>query len=279
MLNMNILGIGPFIGSFEQELLAFRPYARWIVEVSDFDDVFLNTHYNRVFMYSFIPEKNKIPVNMDVTKDEFQLKGYINKNYEVRDFNFLVRTFKDVISKNTGFNKKNIDVEYINYTKRTKPVPVDKKVFEPINIPDISIPENHKNRVIIIPHKNENIKRMNEVIKNIDNPLVLGDWNSTNFQDQNVIGVLPDYRENVYKYMIKYISEAKAVVCPVSFWTALCNLQGVPVLSWGKTVNQYKNKGIYGFENSKSVVFVVDKETSSTRILNMFDYFLGEKLQ
>lgn len=276
---MNILGIGPFIGNFEQELLAFRPYARWIVEVSDFDRVYLNTHYNRLFMYNFISERNKIPVNRDASKDEFRLKGYINKEYEVKDFNFLVRNFKDMISKQTGLNKKNIDIEYINYTKRLKPIPIDKKIFESIEVPDIDIPEKHKNKIVIIPHKIENIRRMKQVIENIDNSIVLGDWSTTNFQDQNVISDLPDYRENVYRYIIKYISEAKAVVCPVSFWTALCNLQGVPVLSWGKIVNQYKNNGIYHFGNNKSVVFVTDRDVSFTRILNMFEYFLGEKIQ
>lgn len=276
---MNILGIGPFIGSFEQELLAFRPYARWIAEVSDFNRIYLTTHYNRLFMYDFIPERNKIPVNRDASKDEFKLRGYINKDYEVRDFNFLVRNFKDVISKETGLNKKNIDIEHINYTKRVKPIPVDKKIFEPIEVPNINIPEEHKNKIVIIPHKVENIRRMRQVIENIDDSIVLGDWSSTNFQDENVISDLPDYRENVYKYMIKYISEAKAVICPISFWTALCNLQGIPVLSWGKLVNQYKNNGIYHFGNNKSVVFVIDKEANSTRILNMFNYFLGEKVQ
>lgn len=276
---MVALGLGPYIGSFEQEFLAFRPYVRWIAHVSDIDRIFLNTHYNRLFMYDFIPEDKKIPINRSITRDEFKLRGYINKDMEVRDFNFLVRNFKDTISKRTGINKKNIEIEYINYTKRIKPVSIDKKIFEPIEIPDIEIPEEHKNKIIIIPHKIENVKRMKEIIDNIDDSIVLGDWSSTNFQDDNVISDAPDYIENVYKYIIKYISEAKAVICPASFWTAVCNLQKIPVLSWGRNVNQYKHRGIYSFGNKRSVIFVTDKDVSSTRILNMFDYFLEEKLQ
>lgn len=274
-----ILGIGPFIGSFEQEILAFRPYARWITEVSCDHKIFLNTHYNRLFLYNFIDKENLIPVNRDVSKDEFKLKGYVNKDIDVRDFNFLVRSFKDVIARKTGSNKKNIDIEHINYTKRVKPISIDKKIFEPIDDPDIDIPKEHKNRIIVIPHKIENIKRMKEVIEGVEDPLIIGDWSSTNFQDHNVLSRIRDYRENIYKYMIKYINYAKVVICPISFWTAICNLQNVPVVSWGKFVSPYKNDGIYSFGNDKSMVFVSDKNVSSKNILNMFKYFMLEKMK
>jgi len=274
-----ILGIGPYIGSFEQEFLTFRPYAKWVCEVTNCDDVYINTHYNRLFMYDFIKEENRIPINKDITRNEFNQKGYINKEIDVRNFNFLVRYFKDQLSKKTGRSKKNIDIEYINYTKRIKPVPIDKKVFTPITVPDVRILDEHKGKIVIIPHKVENIKRMEELINRVDDSIVIGDWSSTNFQDENVISNLSDYIENVYKYMIKYISEAKAVICPLSFWTAVCNIQSVPVISWGKNACQYKNDGIYAFENDKSVIFNTDKNINTDRIIGMIDYFLEEKVK
>lgn len=274
----NILGIGPYIGSFEYEITAFRPYARWLYEMTNFKDVYVNTHYNRLFMYDFIKKENRIPINRVISNDEFKLKGYISKDFEVKDFNFFVRIFKDHIFNLTKVPKKNIDIEYINYTKKTKPIPIYKKMFEPILIPNIDISDRHRNKIIIIPHKYENIGRMQSIIENIDDSIIIGDWSSINFQEENVLSNIKDYRENIYKYIIKYISEAKAVVSPVSFWVLLCNLQKVPVFSWGRQVGQFKNDGVYHFNNKKSMSLVVDKDVSYKRIIDMFEYFKGEKL-
>jgi hypothetical protein len=49
--DMKILAIGPYIGDFENELLQFRPYARWLTEAIKWDKIYLSTHVNR---YSYM---------------------------------------------------------------------------------------------------------------------------------------------------------------------------------------------------------------------------------
>ena len=48
---MKILAIGPYIGSWEEEIFTFRPYARWLAEAVEWDQIYLSTHVNRVFLY------------------------------------------------------------------------------------------------------------------------------------------------------------------------------------------------------------------------------------
>ena len=76
--------------------------------------------------------------------------------------------------------------------------------------------------------------------------------------------------------MISYISNAKAVICPLSFWTTICNLQGVPVFSWGDNIGQHRVGGIYHFGNDKSLVVPYGDVKDYDRIVNMMEYFIRE---
>ena len=64
------IGFGPWIGDFESEIITFRPYIKWVSEVSEINnnDFFLYTHENRSFMYDWIPEDNIFHVYQHVVK-------------------------------------------------------------------------------------------------------------------------------------------------------------------------------------------------------------------
>ena len=66
---MKILACGPYLGDFEQEIITFRPYCRWLYEVVEHDKIYLNTHFNRFFLYDFVPDQNKISVYMQFTRN------------------------------------------------------------------------------------------------------------------------------------------------------------------------------------------------------------------
>ena len=82
-----------------------------------------------------------------------------------------------------------------------------------------------------------------------------------------------DYYENGFKLLIKMISEAKAVICPISYWTTICNLQHSPVFSWGESVGQHREDGIYHFNNSKCLALPAD---DMNIVLHMMEDFLEE---
>ena len=88
--------------------------------------------------------------------------------------------------------------------------------------------------------------------------MVIGDKH-TRLRKQNIIVPRVDYFENGYKMIFKIISEARAVFCPASFWTTICNQQEVPVFSWGEVVAQHKPGGIYWLGNEKSQVIWSEK--------------------
>ena len=67
------------------------------------------------------------------------------------------------------------------------------------------------------------------------------------------------------------------VVCPASFWTYLCNIQNVPVFSYGESPGLYRPGGIYYLGNEKSMVISAGEDTPAEQITQMIKYF-EEKL-
>lgn len=274
---MKKLLLGPFVGDFENEVLTFRPYCRWLYDVVDFDSVYLSSHINRRWLYDFIDYDNFIPIYENLTRDELGQKGYIHKTLDLKDYNSIVKRLTDIIVRREDCNKKDIDIHYLNYSRTTPPYSIYNKIFEPLPYPSMEIPSNLKNRIIFIPYKSDNIKKM-KTIKDflIDyDALIIGDM-KTHFPEENAILKYVDYFENCYQYILEIIKEAKVVICPLSFWTFLCNLQKVPVFSWGRSVGPYKEGGIYHFDNKNSVVIPADKKTDVHIIINSIEYFLRE---
>jgi hypothetical protein len=78
-----------------------------------------------------------------------------------------------------------------------------------------------------------------------------------------------------YKYIIHILSKVRAVICPLSDWTFLCNLQNIPVFSWGDNINPYKTGGIYNFNNKCNII----PNTHLNNVKSGIDYFLKEKVK
>jgi len=275
-----VLGIGPYVGDFANEITTFRPYARFLYEACNSEDVYVCTHFNRSFLYDFLPKENIIPVYSNLSRDELNQKGYIHKSLNRKDFGFLIKKFKDEILKRSCCNKKDIDIHSLRYSKSVLQYSIYNKIFESITISEEIDITDYKDYIVFIPYKIENIKKIEDLyseLKKKYNVIVVGDT-KIHLLNDNIIFNYIDYFENSYKYIMKYISMAKVVVCPTSHWTFICNIQGVPVFSWGSSPGQYSEGGIYHFDNNKSLVFTSNKQTDVNTILRMFEYFMEEKL-
>lgn len=275
---MKILAIGPFIGSFEEEILTFRPYARWLSKAVDWNKIYLSTHINRVFLYDFVPEENIIPVYQQFSRDEKNQNGYIHKKINKKDFNLILKTFKDKILEKEDCNRKDIEIHHLSYSKNSPPYSIYNKIFE--EIPDIilKIPKEHEDKIIFIPAKQEKLEKLAYIynwLKENHDIIVVGSTD-TWFSKDNVVLNKIDYFENGWKYIIQYIMKSRGVICPISYWTTIANLQGKPVFSWGLNPGQYKSGGIYNFDNRKYSIIPADEETSPDIIIKSMENFINE---
>jgi hypothetical protein len=275
---MKILAIGPYIGSWQEEIFTFRPYARWLSEAVKWDKIYLSTHVNRLFLYDFIPEENIIPVYQQFSRDEKGQRGYIHKKLSKKDFRLILKNFKEKIIERECCNRKDIEIHHLSYTKTTPPYSIYNKIFE--NIPEVSIeiPEEYENKIVLIPSKQEKIEKIAYIYewlkKNYD-VIVVGNTD-TWFSKDNVVLNQIDYFENGWKYIIQYITKAKAVICPLSYWTGIVNLQAKYVFSWGENPGQYRYNGIYGFGNEKSTIIPTNDDTSPEIIIKSIRSFIHE---
>lgn len=275
---MKVLAIGPFIGDFENELLQFRPYARWLTEAIKWDKVYLSTHANRLFLYDFVPEENIIPVYQQFSRDEKNQKGYIHRKIDKKDYRLILRTFKEKILEKENCNRRDIEIHNLSYTKTSPPYSIYNKIFD--KIPDITlkIPKEHSGRIIFIPAKSEKLEKLAYIyrwLKNNHDILVVGSTD-TWFSKDNVILNKIDYFENGWKYIIQYIAKTKGVICPLSYWTGLANMQNKPVFSWGDSPGQYRTGGIYNFGNRKFSIIPTDQDTSPDVIIRSMESFIRE---
>jgi len=276
---MKIIGIGPYVGDFEQELLTFRPYVKWLSKIISYDNLYLNTHMNRRFLYDFVPDENIIPVYETFSRNELGQNGYMHEDLSKKDFMLLVKKFKEKIIDIENCNKSNVEIYYLNYSKNLSNYPYYNKVFNKIVKPnDVRVLSKHKNKIVFIPDRNENINKLGMILKYLqdnykDDVIVVGNMDSW-FSSDNVILKFPDYFENGWKYILCYILESKCVVCPSSYWTSLCNLQKIPVFSWGGNPSQYRADGILNFNNDKCSVIPSDDDTSISVLINSIDFFL-----
>lgn len=275
---MKILAIGPFLGDFENELFQFRPYARWLTRAIKWDKVYLSTHINRLFLYDFVPEENVIPVYQQFSRDEENQRGYIHKKIDKKDYGLILKTFKEKILERENCNRKDIEIHYLSYTKNSQPYSIYNKIFD--EIPDVSleIPKFHENKIIFIPAKTERLEKLAHIyiwLRNNYNILIVGSTD-TWFSDDNIILNRIDYFENGWKYICKYISKAKGVICPLSYWTGLSNMQLKPVFSWGDNPGQYRTDGIYNFGNKKVSIIPTDENTSPEIIIKSMENFIKE---
>ncbi len=275
---MRIIGFGPFIGDFEQEVTTFRPYIKWISEVVENEAIYLNTHFNRAFLYDWIPTENIFPVYEHLSRDELGQLGYVHNQFTVKDHNLLTKIFKEKIVNIQKCSKRDIEIFNLNYARSTQAYTIFKKRFSPISVPDINIKEEYLNKVIYILAPGYHLEAVYEYLHSEYDAIVIGDLKLTGYcSDKNEMLKTIDYFENGFKYILKILQSAKAIVCPVGFWTFLANLQGYPVFSFGDAPGNYKENGVYYFDNKKSLVIPTNEGTDLPSIFKMIDYFM-EKL-
>lgn len=273
-MSKNVLALGPFIGSFEQEFLTFRPHMRWIEENTDTRFVYYSSHFNRKFLYPQVTNKRYVPVYKQLTRQEIHQTGYSHKDVDQRDFMSLIRVYKDHISGKVGCIKKDINQQSLPYVKYIPPVSIYHKIFEPIKVP-IS---KRKGYVVFIPDDSMDERHAQiiyDYLKSTCKFAVIGDM-KCHLPEENEVLQSVDYLQNGYHKIVTAITNAKAVITPCSHWTAVANLQGVPVISWGESVGQYKSQGLYHFGNDISRTIYHDEDAKIQNLIGQIDRYLQE---
>ena len=264
---MSVLLAGPFVGSFSEELLSFRPYITWVSKVlnKQIDSVVVSTHVNRMFMYQNA-YTTCIPIEREWTFDELNQVGILYKALNRRDYLNYTGKIVTQVSEETKKSRENIKIHNLNYTQNYQPCSDFQKIYTSIPIPTDIKKSVTKDTILYIPSFEETEERaykLYELLKINYNVIVIGDA-KTHLQEKNLIMKRTDYLTNVYKCIIKWASECKMVVCPASHWTFLCKLQGVNVFSWGQNVAPYK------FGTNSSLL----PTCPETKIEKIYDQFL-----
>lgn len=246
--------LGPYVGSFEYEVKFFRPYIKWVSKNIEFDDLYICTHFNRYFLYNqTIKEDKLLPVYKNLTRDELGQKNHLHNLISLKDYNIIIKKYRDFLSTNNECSKKDIEFFNLKYAKSIPNPPIYKRIFDKINFGNI--PEELKNLNIFIPYGDEKeSEELYKYIKSIKEDFVVVGEYASPLQNYNIMLDYIDYFENGLKYIIGAITHAKSVICPISYWTILCNIQRSRVFSWGDNPGQYKFDGIYSFNNDKSII-------------------------
>jgi hypothetical protein len=273
-VSKNVLALGPFIGSFEQEILTFRPYMRWIELNTINKGIYYSSHFNRKFLYPQVSNKKYVPVYKQLTRQEIHQNGYSHKDVDQRDFMSLVRVFKDEIVDQTGCIKKDINHQSLPYVKYTSPVSIYHKIFEPIKVPV----SKKKGNIVFIPDismKEADAIKIWTYLKNHYKVSLLGDM-KCHLPSENEVLKNVDYLQNGYKKIVTAITNATAVITPCSHWAVIANLQSTPCISWGNSIGQFREGGIYNFNNDKSKSVYYDTDGNVNNLINNIKMYLEE---
>jgi hypothetical protein len=220
----------------------------------------------------FISSDFILPIFEDLSRDELGQQGYIHNTITQKDYQILLRSIKDIIVGKEGCNKREIEVYGLSYIKSTPPLSIYNKRFLPIGHSEINV-EDYVGKIVFIPDRTSSGSILRLIRDSLKDYVIIGDQ-KTRFTKDNVVLNLVDYFENGWKYMIQIISKAKAVVCPLSYWTTICNLQAVPVFSWGDHVGQHREGGIYHFGNKNCLAFPFNGNKEV--LVKMLKHFLKE---
>ncbi len=256
-----IILLGPFLGSWKEELITFRPFSRYIYETVDNNRIIVSSHYNRSFLYEWADDF--IPIERQYSENENKQKGFIHKDINQKEYFKKVKQIKERICENNGYTKKNIVHYNIPYIQNTFSLSIYQKSFDPIKLEDKREP-----LVLFIPSSVEKEDKLEALYDRLSDKLdvsVIGD-KKCYLQDKNLLNIV-DYTDKGYKYLVEYINSAKLVITPCSHWTFLCNLQQVPVFSWGKFISPYKHNGLYSFGNDNMIVPTMENEKLVNQIL------------
>ena len=271
MTEEKIIFVGPFLGNFKEEICTFRPYARFIWESLECTKFIISSHYNRGFLYDWTDEF--IPIEKSLTEDELNQKGYIHKEVNQRDYTKKVKKIKEKICENENCAKRNIIHYNLPYVKTSPPISIYQKSFVPIDWEEDRLEEAD---ILFIPDIKEFKEKISSLYKKISNDfkvIVAGDKKGR-LEEKNNLNNL-QYIDEVYKYIIEYMSKCEVVVTPCSHWTFLANLQGVPVFSWGKFISPYKKDGEYSMNNKNMIVPNLDIDKLYDQLISFYYHIQG----
>jgi hypothetical protein len=219
------IAVGPFIGDFTSEVLLFRPYALWLIDVLQPRHVYIASHKSRKFLY---PTTNVtfFPVFENLTRNEFGQDRVVHKDISGHDYNIVIKKFKaDVLS----VSKASVAYYNIEYN-RFGWIPEYKRIMTPLDTTDGT----KTAKIIFIPCENEKAFVLEHVYnKLLKSAVCIGDM-KTHLPEHNVLLRDPMYFKNVYRNMVDYISSASCVICPSSVWTSICYWHNIPCFSWGR---------------------------------------------
>jgi hypothetical protein len=260
----NTLLVGPYIGDFKNEILSFRPHAKWMFNQLNQPNCFIASHSNRRFLYDWIPDENFIPVFEHLTRDESGQNAYLHSKIKIPDYKILVKNFKKSVSEITDIRKGSSLYHICHYSERLPVYPIYKKSFSKIDVEPIV---NGKIIYIADPLINNNQEIFKRLSENFDNVVLFGDKNCENIFE--CLNFSIDYAENGFINTVRNILGCKMVITHCNHWVLTCNIHGVPIFNWNKEDgNTYKKDGTFGFNNSKSFILIddnVDKIVSGVK--------------
>jgi len=226
------------------------------------------SHFNRTFLY----DENVVPIYEQYSIDDSKLKYHRNLDISNRLYNMILKSLRNDIISTTGYNTKEIVNIYNKYPKNRVKLSLLNKSFNKIKIPndiDVKIP---KKTIAFIPDRKESKSKLKRILHHLQdnyNVIVIGDSNIY-FQELNDLNKKNSMILYLYKYLIAVLNKVDAVICPLGDWTFLCNLQNIPVFSWGKDLSPYKQNGTYNFNNKCNII----SQTTEKNIISGIEYFL-----
>lgn len=263
---MKSLAFGPYIGDFKYEVFYFLPYIKWVKEILNPEHIYVSSHYNRRFLYNNLAT-DFYDINPIFTMNEFDQKNHLNKNIFKAQYLLIEKEFK---------SKFDDDVFHysFDYNRFKEPCSTFQLKYSKLNF---DIKYRYSNKILFIPDRVEKDSYLKEIYSYLysklgDRLIVIGD-KKTHLHDKNIILNSLNYTSNVYKETIDAICSCSAVICPASIWTAISNLQGTNVFSWGRFISKYKDGSKYSFGNHGSYY----PKLEVNKIKNCLDKFLEEK--
>jgi hypothetical protein len=247
--------IGPYVGNFEFEFIAFRPWVRWLCEawkeVCEKNDIYLSTHYNRMFLYDWLDENNILEFDRSISHTT--KKKYLNEEVDGKRFLELTKEIKTKVAEINDIKRKDVKCVNLGYVKYPS-IPYHKRIFSPIKV------DKDESEVIFID-SGRNFDQVKDYFKN--NNIKYSIYHHKALENEI----------NIYD-IVKKVSNARLLVCPIGIWTTLGNIQQIPVFSWGKYgISQYTKDGMYHFNNKKCFVIASSMENQKS-IVSGIDFYM-----
>lgn len=267
MFSNHTICVGPYIGDFRSEFLYFLPFVNFIKDNLSYKNFYINSHFNRSFLY----EDNFIPILEFLSRDETQQKDVINKYITSKDYQIIKKDLRKNIMKISSCNKNEIFIFSLPYNNEK--ISLFQRKFKKIIFDPLKIEEDEY--ILFIPDNIDNIKRCEKIyeylLKKYKNVIIVGDF-KTHLINENLVLKRSDYFTNGFKLIFSYIEKAKTIICPGGIWTAICNLQNKPVISYTSTPGLYKENGEFNFDNNLSKILYYNKEIDINKLYDMISH-------